>query len=228
MTVKSITERRRIVYSALARYFKADRLFEALWLWEQKYATTNSLEIRKYVSEVINEEDPEELKSKVYKSLTKATYFTVDSDLLPDPYEEMQKYRERISDSFKYISAHVDNIPVSFATVVFEQVLRSFLTQLKRRDTLSFEKIAYQLITRLSSLEGKATNKLELKNWLMNKTNSLRLHYPESFMRDFVNELYVVCCEAYGPIISDKFLSSSIKSADDLDEARFFDSKRLL
>lgn len=228
MTDKTTTERRRIVYSALARYFKEDRLFEALWLWEQKYATTNSLEIRKFVSEIINGDDSAELKSKVYKSLTKATYFTVESDLLPDPYEAMQKYRESISDSFKYISSHINNIRVSFATIVFEQVLRSFLEQLKRKNAVNFENILHQLAMKLSALEGEATHKLELKNWLTNKTSSLKLHYSEVFMRELINELYIICCEQHGPIISDKLLSASIENASDISEARFFDPKRLL
>ena len=140
MTEKTISERRRIVYSALARHFREERLLEALWLWEQKYATTNSLEIRKFVSEIVNGKDSAELKSNVYKSLTKATYFSIDSELLPDPYEEMQRYRDRTGDSFKYIDPQANNIKVSFATLVFEQVLRSFLVQLKRKNSVNFEK----------------------------------------------------------------------------------------
>ena len=228
MSEKTISERRRIVYSALALHFREDRLLEALWLWEQKYATTNNLEIRKFVSEIVNGEDSDELRSKVYKSLTKATYFSIDSDLLPDPYEDMQRYRESVGNSFKYINTQVNNIPVSFATVVFEQVLTAFMAGMKRKAPVNYEKLLHQFKSRLSHLEGEATHKLELKNWLNNKTKSLKLHYSEYFMRNLINELYVVCCEQYGPVVSDRLLAASIENASDLDEARFFDPKRLL
>lgn len=228
MTEKSLTKRRRIVYSALARYFKEDRLFEALWLWEQNYGTTNSLEVRKFVSEIVNGEDSAELKSNIYKSLTRATYFSIDSDLLPDPYEEMQRYRESMGKAFNYTNSFVKNIPVSFATVVFEQVLRTFLVQIKRSSAVNYESTLRQFRVSLSKLEGEATHKLEVRNWLDNKTKSLKLYYSVNFMRNLINELYVICCERHGPIISDKLLAASIKNASDIDEARFFDPKRLL
>ena len=228
MAEKSLTERRRIVYSALAQYFRTERLLEALWLWEQEYGTTNSLEIRKFVSAIVNGEDSAELKSNIYKSLTKATYFSIDTELLPDPYEEMQRYRERIGNSFKYTSSYVNNIPVSFATVVFEQVLKTFLTQIRRKSTVDYESILRRFKVSLSKLDGEATCKLEVRNWLDNKTSALKLHYSENFMRNLVNDLYVICCEQYGPITSDKILAASIENASEIDEARFFDPKRLL
>lgn len=228
MTEKSLTKRRRIVYSALARYFKEDRLFQALWLWEQNYGTTNSLEVRKFVSEIVNGEDSTELKSNIYKSLTKATYFSVDTDLLPDPYEEMQRYRESVGNAFNYTNSFVNNIPVSFATVVFEQVLRTFLSQIRRTSELNYESILRQFRIALAKLDGEATHKLEVRNWLDNKISSLKLHYSENFMRNLINELYVICCERHGPIISDKLLAASIKNTADIEEARFFDPKRLL
>ena len=228
MKEKSITERRRIVYSALAKHFREDRLFEALWLWEQKYATTNSLEIRKFVSEIVSSEDTDELKSRVYRSLTKATYFSIDSELLPDPYEEMQRYRERVKDSFKYIDTSLDNVAVSFATVVFEQVLTAFLAQMKRKNSVDYENMLHQFKERLAMLEGEAIQKLELKNWLNKKTNALKLHYSEYFMRSLVNELYVLCCERYGPVVADRLLAASIDSASGIEEARHFDPRRLL
>jgi len=228
MSEKSISERRRIVYSALAMHFREARLLEALWLWEQKYATTNNLEIRKFVSEIVNGNDSAELKSQVYKSLTRATYFSIDSELLPDPYEDMQRYRESIGNAFKYINTSVNNIPVSFSTVVFEQVLTVFLAGMKRKAPVNYERLVHQFAQRLSSLEGEATHKLELKNWLIHKTKTLKMHYSETFMRDLLNELYVICCEQYGPVISDKLLAASIENASDIDEARFFDPKRLL
>lgn len=228
MAEKTLIERRRIIYSALARYLREDRLFEALWLWEQKYATTNSLEIRKFVSEIIHGDDSSDLRSKIYKSLTKATYFSIDSDLLPDPYKEMQKYRDRIKGSFKYIDTSLSTISVPFATVVFEQVLKSFLLQLQRKNAVNFEKILFALQGNLAGLNGEATHKLELKNWLNKKTALLKLAYSEAFMRDVVNELYVICCEQHGPVISDKMLSTSIDNASGLDEARFFDPRKLL
>jgi len=228
MAEKSLTERRRIVYSALARYFRADRLLEALWLWEQKYGTTNSLEIRKFVSEIVNGEDSSELKSNIYMSLTRATYFSIDTELLPDPYEEMQRYRESIGNAFKYTNSLVNNIPVSFATVVFEQVLKTFLSQIRRKSTVDYEGILRRLRVGIPKMDGEATCKLELRNWLDNKTSTLKLHYSENIMRDLVNDLYVICCEQYGPIISDKLLAASIQNASEIDEARFFDPKRLL
>lgn len=228
MTEKSLTERRRIIYSALARYFREDRLLEALWLWEQKYGTTNSLEVRKFVSEIVNGEDSAELKSNIYKSLTKATYFSIESELLPDPYEEMQRYRDSIGNSFKYTNSHDNNISISFATVVFEQVLRTFLTQIKHNSSINYERFLRQFRARLSKLDGEATHKLEVRNWLDNKTSALKLHYTENFMRNLINELYVICCEQHGPVISDKLLAASIENASGIDEARFFDPKRLL
>ena len=216
------------MYSALAMHFREDRLLEALWLWEQKYATTHSLEIRKFVSEIVNGDDSEELKSKVYKSLTKATYFSIDSELLPDPYEDMQRYRERIGNSFKYFNPQANNIPISFATVVLEQVIRSFLAGMKRKAPVNYERLIYQFKIQLSALDGEPMHKLELKNWLDNKTKTLKLHYSEYFMRNLINELYVICCEQYGPVISDKLLAASIENASEIEEARFFDPKRLL
>lgn len=228
MAEKSLSERRRIVYSALARYFREDRLLEALWLWEQNYGTTNSLEIRKYVSEIVNGNDSDDLKSNIYKSLTKATYFSIDSELLPDPYEEMQRYRESVGNAFKYTHSQVNNIPVSFATVVFEQVLRTFLAQIKRNSSINYESILRRFRIALSQLDGEATHKLEVKNWLDGKTSSLKLHYSENFMRNLINELYVICCEQNGPIVSDKLLAASIENASGISESRFFDPRRLL
>lgn len=228
MAEKSLTERRRIVYSALAQYFRTERLLEALWLWEQEYGTTNSLEIRKFVSEIVNGEDSAELKSNIYKSLTRATYFSVNTELLPDPYEEMQRYRESLGNAFKYTSSQVNNIPVSFATVVFEQVLKTFLAQIRRKGSVDYEGILRRLRASLPEMDGEATCKLELRNWLDNKASALKLHYSENFMRTLVNDLYVICCEQYGPIISDKILAASIGNASEIEEARFFDPKRLL
>ena len=161
-------------------------------------------------------------------SLTKATYFSVNSDLLPDPYEEMQRYRESVGNSFKYTNSNVNNIPVSFATVVFNQVLKTFLTQIRRKSAVNYESILRQFKISLSKLDGEPTCKLEVKNWLDRKTSELKLHYSEYFMRNLINELYVICCEQLGPVISDKLLAASIENASDIDEARFFDPKRLL
>lgn len=224
----SITERRRLVYSALARYLKQDRLLEALWLWEQKYALTSNLELRKFVSEIILQDDSPELKSKIYKSLTKATYFPGEIELLPDPYDAMHAYRESCNGSFKFISPFNDDLSAPYSTLVFQCLLQSMLHRIQDENSIVHMKIVRKLKTKLSNRSLEIAQHRELVLWLDNKSNSLKLLYSEKFMSAFVNDLYVLSCEFLGPVVTDRLLAKSLQDTDELEEARFFNPKRLM
>jgi len=224
----SIIERRRLIYSALARHLKHDRLLEALWLWEQKYALTSGLELRKFVSDIVLENDSPEFKSKLYKSLTKVTYFPGDVELLPDPYDAMHQYRQQCNGAFKYIAPFDNQLSKPFSTIVFQRMLETLLTQIKRENSIAHEKLRQSLRSAILRLDMEANLKLELTNWLQKNSDEMQLIYPEKFMSAFINEIYVYCCNEFGPIKSDKILANSIEDANGLEEARFFNPKRLL
>jgi len=228
MKNQSIVERRRLVYSALARHLKRDRLLEALWLWEQKYALTSGLELRKFVSDIVLENDSPEFKSKLYKSLTKVTYFPGDIELLPDPYDAMHQYRQQCNGAFKYITPFNNQLSKPFSTIVFQRMLETQLTQIKRENSIVHEKLRQLLRSAVLRLDLEANLKLELTNWLQKNLDAMQLIYPEKFMSAFINEIYVYCCNEFGPIKSDKILANSIADANGLEEAKFFDPRRLL
>ncbi|MGD8571354.1 MAG: hypothetical protein PVF34_06685 [Gammaproteobacteria bacterium] len=228
MSSESIKERRRVVYSALAHHLKQERLLEALWLWEQKYALTSGLELRKFVSEIILKEDDPELKSKVYKSLTKATYFSEDIELLPDPYDAMQKYREQCNGTFKYISPFDNQLSIPFSTAVFQKILETLFVKIKHENSIVYEYFSRLLKTKLIELQLEANRKQEITDWLDKKTDTLRLAYSETFMSKLLNEIYQFCCDQFGPMTSDKILAEAIKEADSLEAARFYNPKQLL
>ncbi|WP_455221663.1 hypothetical protein, partial [Kaarinaea lacus] len=220
MKNESITERRRVVYSALARHLKHDRLLEALWLWEQKYALTNSLELRKFVAEIVFESDSPELKSRIYKTLTRATYFPGEIDLLPDPYDAMHHYRQQCNGTFKYISPFDNQLTTPFSTIVFQRMLETLLNQIKRENSVAHEKLLRSLRSEILGKDLEANRILELTNWLQKKTDAMQLIYPESFMSSFINEIYIFCCNEFGPIKSDKMLANTIEDANGLEEAK--------
>lgn len=228
MINRDIVQQRRLVYSALARHIKQDRLLEALWLWEQKYALTGNLELRKFVTEITTEDDPPELKSNMFKTLAKATYFPGEVDLLPDPYDAMQQYRQQCNGTFKYISPFDHQIATPFATVVFQRMLETMLIQIKRENNVAHENIMRQIMSHLLQQKLETTRKDELSKWLHRKIDSLQLLYPESFMSSFLNTLYITCCEYFGPVLTDKMLAKTINDADNLEEAKFFKPTRLL
>jgi len=229
MSDTSISHRRRIIYSALASHLKPDRLLEALWLWEQKYSLTSGLELRKFVSDIIMDTDEPDLKSKVYKSLTKATYFPGNVEMLPDPYDAMQQYRTQCNGTFKYISGISTDVTTPFSTVVFQRVLYMLLLQIKRENSVAHEKIIRQLSANLSQYKSlEAGQRDELWLWLRKKCDNCQLYYPDTFMSLFIADLYIICCEMFGPILADKMLAKSIRDAEDLEEAKFFNHKRLL
>ena len=68
----------------------------------------------------------------------------------------------------------------------------------------------------------------ELAIWLDNQNNSLRLLYPENFMSAYVSSFYMIFCGQFGPVIADKILARAIEDADELEEAKFFNPRRLL
>lgn len=225
---ESLVQRRRVVYSALAQHLKADRLLEALWLWEQKYALGNSLELRKFVSEIVHDGDMPDLRDKLYKTLTRATYFSADFSLLPDPYDAMQQYREKCNGTFKYISAFNERRSVPFSTIIFQCMLETLLSQAKREDSVAYQSIPTKLNAGISRMELKANQRKELTQWITRKTDALQLLYPESFMSSLINHIYILYCEVFGPVVSDRMLAKSIAAAEALEEANFFHPKRLL
>ena len=229
MNDSSIAQRRRVIYSALASYFEPERLLEALWLWEQKYSLTSGLELRKFVADIILDGDAPDLKSKVYKSLTKATYFPGNIEMLPDPYDAMQQYRTRCNGTFKYISGINTDVTTPFSTIVFQRVLHTLFLQTKRENGVAHEKLVRKFTTKLTEYKNiEAGQRDELWLWLRNKCDSCQLYYPETFMSSFIGDFYILCCELFGPVLTDKMLAKSIKDAEELEEAKFFDPKRLL
>jgi len=228
MNKNGIAEKRRRIYSALAHHLKHDRLLEALWLWEQKYALTSGLELRKYVSELMTENDSPQLKSAIYKSLTKATYFPGESELLPDPYNEMQQYRERCHGKFKFISPFDNQASIPFSTTIFQRCLEVIFNQVKRNNVIAYQHLAQKAKIILPGMELNEAQQKELTSWLDNQNDSLRLLYPENFMSALVSSFYKVCCEQFGPVTADKILAKAIEDADELEEAKFFNPHRLL
>ena len=229
MSDTSISQRRRVIYSALVSHLEPERLLEALWLWEQKYSLTSGLELRKFVADIILDGDAPDLKSKVYKSLTKATYFPGNIQMLPDPYDAMQQYRTKCNGTFKYISGISTDVSTPFSTIIFQRVLHTLLLQAKRENNVAYEKLVRQLTAALPDYKTiESGQRDELWLWLRKKCDSCQLYYPEPFMASFIGKFYILSCELFGPVLTDKMLAKSIKDARGLEEAKFFDPRRLL
>jgi hypothetical protein len=225
---KSLVDRRRIIYSALVSHLSKDRLLEALWLWEQKYSRSDGSELRNFVTEISDDKDSPEFKNNVYKSITKITFFTINQDLLQDPYDAMVQYKRNCNGTFKYSSPSEIKISTSPSTVIFQHLVDNIFAPIKKEHDVDVQMVIHQLMRNLLDKELGAENKIELREWLGGKVASLKLSYDEKFMSSFINEIYVLCCQQFGPVGTDKWLARSVSMTAKLKEAKLYPPEKLL
>lgn len=221
--------RRRAVYTALAPLMEEEPLFRAMWLWERQYANEHSMRLRNFISEIVESGIYQGNAHTAYKNLVQS-FMQDPNELVADPYPEMIKHQvhaQRVTNNIKFGAGPPAHRPKE--TIVFEVVMKDFITSLEKQDTYSIDAIAQNVRDNSQVMDLTMHQKQELLSWIIAKGNKpLSLAFSQSQMSTIINCTYIIACDLIGPVKSDHYLAKAISNAEKIPEASDFSPQHLL
>lgn len=186
---------RRAIATGLAPYLDSHQVPEAVALWQRDYAHRPRFSLQGYVSHISRLFEVEGRRHDLHLSLVQAMTLP-DRELLPDPLgEEHSSHR-----------AHP-------CTEAFQLLMRALWAQL---DAGQASQVRLDQLTDLRRPGLDAELREPLEYWL-NHADSDLTPLDKGTLRQLLNRAYVLLCERFGPVRSDRLLK---QAADRVREQR--------
>ena len=216
------SRRRRAIYQALIRHLPEARVINALQTWERNFADGPAFALRGFVDQVCDTAALRESRSAIHRSLVHCMSLEL-RDLGPEPRAPARPAAAPTP------GTSIDGtVPPPVATAVYACLLGALLDALGRINPEYHIKIRGHLLDRLRPMGQNPEVSNQLIRWLTQKNTPLTAAIPTADMRNLLHFAYVLACEYYGPTVADKALSTAVKAAESLPQARDFSPRTLL
>lgn len=215
---------RRAIYTALYPYFSTRALLDALWLWEEHYATGHSHTIRVFVDEITQGILSRSRINRMYHGML-ANFIKQADDLEEDPLDMMLAYRAGKLD----LSDEIDVFrSKDAANTIFYKVLDNFMRRLVESDRYYALKVRQYALQVIFDVKLDIAQLKELRQWLDYYDTRLELKYSLEQMHAIMHILYMGAGEYFGPTVTDTTIRAAVDTVSKLPEAKKFDPLQLL
>lgn len=225
-SLDEITHKRRAVFTALKPFFGNKEVMDVMWLWEEKYSSSQQRSMRQFINEICQGQERSQANSAYHSLMTHLQ--DANTKLEEDPYLLMLAYR---SGKLTFAKPATMKLPVlNDDMIVFNNVLDSFVYMLEQEDNYYAYKVreyvAQQVGLQGEELELQQIN--ELYVWMKYRENRLEYSYSKEQMSMVLHLVYIGSCEYFGPARTDQLLAVTIASVEKTPEARKFPPKLIL
>lgn len=191
MNKRSVSDRRRAIYTGLQGFMDEAAVLKAVTHWENRYIEQPSLALQRFVADICQTPELKEKRSSMLRNLIKV--MGQDSaTLLADP---------RGSDAENIVVN-----PIS-ASQAFAELMLAMMAQLD--DDLQ-HKLRIDLFAALRQRQLPLTTLEALQRWLGNRQALELGNAPPALLQKLLNQYYVLLCEDIGPVRADKILARGV------------------
>lgn len=192
MNKRSLSERRRAIYTGLQPFFDEPGLMQALTHWENRYADQPSLALQRFVADICHNSGLKDKRASILRSLLHAMGQD-SSELLADP---------RGQDAA--IAGKPETASVSMA---YAELMLAMMSQVD--DSLQ-HKLRIELFAALRHRQLPLTILEALQNWLGTRQALKLNNAPTALLQKLLNQYYILLCENVGPVRADKILARGV------------------
>ncbi|MDF1693893.1 MAG: hypothetical protein P1U47_16065 [Zhongshania sp.] len=195
MTKRSLSERRRAIYTGLKPFLDEATLLKAVTHWENRYADQPSLALQRYVADICQNAGLKDKRATILRSLLHA--MGQDSTaLLADPRGD-----SNTSTSTKHVES-------ASASQAFAELMLAMMSQV---DESQQHKLRIELFAALRQRQLPLTILEALQRWLGNRERLELGTAPPALLQKLLNQYYVLLCENLGPVNADKILARGVQ-----------------
>ena len=192
---------RRALYTGLHPFLAKNEIMDALLLWENQYAKNSRFALRYFVADITEKLNRPSDSKKILRSLV-ASLTKTDSDLLPDPIEALDIYRQN-----KMYPKSLNDIKPEIEA--FKLLIQKWLTL---TESIIARDIEHYVCSNLDRIDIDPIFSSEVQLWVKNPDHKFS-HYNSDIkdLRKVINLFYIAICEYLGPTTADHLLHNSVK-----------------
>jgi len=194
--------KRRAVYTALRSHLDDQALVKALTVWDADYSEQSRFSFTAFLAVVCYTAELKRKRTRILSSLLKAME-SEEAALLPDPYDSSTQHYE-IAEPREHLENNT--------TIVFKRFLEQLIERLEKRNALN---VRTYIIQHAGDLKVSAAARVQLCEWLNQKTHVLSEQYDLESLRKVINFAYIALCELVGPVKTDQLLSQTSAEVED-------------
>ncbi|MBD3669459.1 MAG: hypothetical protein HUJ29_01705 [Gammaproteobacteria bacterium] len=224
--LNDVTMKRRAVYTALQPFFDMKQVLEALWHWEDNYASDHKTSIRKFINEICVGDMKDKANAMYHNLMLNLQDRNIELD--EDPYSLMLAYR---GGKLQFAEPKSEKLLVlTPPMVVFNRLLQGFMEQLASIEHY----YEFKVREYVGENVGEYSHELDLQQvneirvWMKYREGELEYNYNPKQMSRVLHLLYIAACEFFGPTVADKCLSQAVNAVERIPEARQFAPKQIL
>ena len=193
--------KRRALYTGLRPHLNDEELVTALKLWQLEYSEKPKFAFTAFLAVITNTEKLRRQRTRILSSLLRAMELS-EVDLLADPYSELSKQYEFITENVMEEDHTID------VFIVFFEKLQ---VKMDEKDALGVRAYIIQNVKKLN-LNTRTT--MQLTEWINKESSVLKGRYNLSSLRQVINLAYVAMCQLKGPVKTDQLLSQTIRDVE--------------
>lgn len=206
-----LTQRRRVVYTALKPFFNETELQVSLQLLNEIYAEKQAFGLNTFVSKCCKATGHLALRAEIFRSFV-ATMRLPAYQLLADP-----DFSPELSST---LQANPDE-----KTLAFCQFSRQLLSLVDSQT----QRAIHMSLLQLARSQSMAPTALHLlQKWLDEPESSLTINLAQPVLQILINQMYITLCEAFGPVEADQKLAKAIVLTEKNTENLSFNIRGLL
>ena len=192
MNKRSLSDRRRAIYTGLKPFFDDASLMQAVSHWENRYADQPSLALQRYVADICQNPALKDKRASILRSLLHA--MAQDSDeLLADPRGPE--------------AATSNTAETASASVAYGMLMLAMMSQV---DESLQHKLRIELFAALRQRQLPLAILEALQNWLGTRQPLKLNNAPPALLQKLLNQYYVLLCENLGPVRADNILARGV------------------
>ncbi|AMO67884.1 hypothetical protein DOK_02636 [gamma proteobacterium BDW918] len=192
MNKRSLSDRRRAIYTGLKPFFDDASLMQAVTHWENRYADQPSLALQRYVADICQNPALKDKRASILRSLLHA--MAQDSDeLLADPRGPE--------------AATSNTAETASASVTYGMLMLAMMGQV---DESLQHKLRIELFAALRQRQLPLAILEALQNWLGTRQPLKLNNAPPALLQKLLNQYYVLLCENLGPVRADNILARGV------------------
>ncbi|MBF7730171.1 hypothetical protein [Pseudomonas sp. N040] len=203
----SLVNRRRAIYTGLARHLPEDELLPMLSYWEAHYAEKPAFALNEFLAEVARRCSQKLERASLYRELL-GIMNGPSTALLPDPLVQLQVWRSGAGS----VAAEVSG-PDAQARQTFVELSSRLFAALPDARQKDLRRLA---AGDLSRLNVDAELRLRLRTWLEQGGKLERIVLQLEQLRTLLSLIYGGLCELFGPVQADQLLSRAVREVDEL------------
>ncbi|MBB5187031.1 hypothetical protein HNQ57_001294 [Zhongshania antarctica] len=192
MNKRSLSDRRRAIYTGLKPFFDDASLMQAVTHWENRYADQPSLALQRYVADICQNTALKDKRATILRSLLHAMAQD-SSELLADPRGPE--------------AGTPNTAETASASSAYGVLMLAMMSQI---DESLQHKLRIELFAALRQRQLPLAILEALQNWLGTRQPLKLNNAPPALLQKLLNQYYVLLCENLGPVRADNILARGV------------------